>query len=79
MPATNDQIQEARKILESKWDSEGDCSSCGWHALLGEYDIEDSDIADCLNNANGILYLGCLSEDEDNWGHRGTKICIRTK
>ena len=62
-----------------KWtfNQEGDCASCGWHALLGEHAVEDGDIADALDG-DGILRLGCLSKnDEDRGSHRGVKIYIR--
>lgn len=75
--ATPEQIQESRKLLEAQWDSEGECGSCGWHALLYEHDVEDCDIAEALDG-DGILRLGCRSkDDEDRWSHRGVKICIR--
>ena len=75
--ATPEQITEARKTLEAKWDDEGQCGSCGWHALLYEHDVEDCDIAEALDG-DGILRLGCRSkDDEDSWNHRGVKICIR--
>ena len=74
---TPEQITEARKTLEAKWNQEGDCASCGWHALLGEHAVEDGDIADALDG-DGILRLGCLSKnDEDRGSHRGVKIYIR--
>lgn len=74
---TATQITEARKLLESKWDQEGECASCGWHALLGEHDVEDYDIAEALDG-DGFLRLGCLSKnDEDCGSHRGVKIYIR--
>ena len=76
--ATPEQITEARKTLEAKWDDEGQCGSCGWHALLYEHDVEDCDIAEALDD-DGILRLGCLSKnDEDRGSHRGVKIYIRS-
>jgi hypothetical protein len=75
--ATSGQIAEARKLLELKWNQEGACASCGWHALLGEHDVEDLDIVEAIDG-DGVLKLKCLSKnDEDQWNHRSIKICIR--
>lgn len=75
--ATQEAISEARKILVSKWDAEGDCQSCGWHACLYEHDITDEDVADALDNNNGELELACQNyEYGDPVGHRGVKIKI---
>lgn len=76
--ATKQQIDGARSMLAAKWDSEGACGSCGWHGLLSEHDVDDCDIADALDG-DGILRLGCVTKnDEERWGHRGVKICIKT-
>lgn len=70
-------VKEARKILEDKWDSEGECGSCGWHGALWEHDVLDYEIEDALKNNDGILELYCVSKDDDeNWSHRGIKIDI---
>lgn len=50
--ATPEQITEARKTLEAKWNQEGDCASCGWHALLSEHAVEDGG---SLTNLNELL------------------------
>ena len=70
-------IELARKTLEAKWDSEGECASCGWHAALWEHSVDDWEIEEALNNG-GILELSCISDDEDSWSHRGIKIEILT-
>lgn len=68
----------ARAVLESKWDADGDCRSCGWHAALYEHEVDDSDILDALQNRNGILELSCVSKDADDpTSHRGIKIDIK--
>lgn len=77
MTTTTDRIAEARKILEAKWDAEGECRSCGWHASLFEHDVEDEDIEWALEHDNGILDLPCVSNNyEDSDTHRGVQINI---
>lgn len=73
----HDAIAEARARLEAKWDAEGDCGSCGWHAALYEHNVEDSEIAEALEKNGGILELSCVSkDDDDSASHRGVKINI---
>lgn len=74
--ATPDQIAAARALLQQRWDSEGECGSCGWHAALYEHDVDDSMLADALDNEAGLLRLTCLSEDEDAFSHRGIRIRV---
>lgn len=75
--STQKAISEARKRLESKWDSEGDCKSCGWHACLYEHNVTDDDIADALDNNNGEIELSCQNYEYGGpVGHRGVKIKI---
>ncbi len=72
-----DAIVAARALLESKWDAEGECGSCGWHAALYEHRVDDDDIADALKNNGGVLELLCVNkDDEDPASHRGVKINI---
>jgi len=68
-------IQKAKEILESKWDSEGGCNSCGYHACLYEHGVDDSDIRDAIID-DGILHLSCRGDDEDSDRHRGININI---
>lgn len=71
----SDRIEQARKRLTERWDIDGDCASCGWHAALYEYDVSDSDLKYALDHDDGVLYLSCLSKDmDDNDMHRG--VCI---
>jgi len=69
-------IAEARKRLEAAWDQQGGCDSCGWHALLGEYYLDDLDIRHALEKG-GTLRLPCLSKDDSQGElHRGVRIYI---
>lgn len=69
------QIDEARKLLEKLWDEQGYCRSCGWHALLYEYHVMDGDIAEALGlSEDGILKLPCLSDDDGAYNHRGVRV-----
>jgi hypothetical protein len=73
--ATVEQISEARKLLESRWDAQGACRSCGYHAALYEHDVLDEQIEDAIDNENGVLELGCFSDDSD--GHRGVRVDLK--
>lgn len=68
-------IETAKSILEYKWDREGGCNSCGYHACLYEHRVDDMDIRDALMY-NGILHLPCYSDDENSDRHRGINIRI---
>ena len=71
-------IAAARDELERRWEKEGECSSCGWHAALYEHKVTDDDLREALLNG-GLLHLACLSEDdEDPFGHHGVKIKLET-
>lgn len=48
------EVQKARKILEDKWMAEGQCGSCGYHAMLGEHDVCDEDIEHALANGESF-------------------------
>lgn len=77
--ADSNQIKESRRVLEQKWDAEGGCPSCGWHALLSEHDVEDDDISQALDG-DGRLYLYCQSkDDEDSFSHRKIVINIKSE
>lgn len=79
MSITAEEIAAARQRLETKWDAEGDCGSCGWHACLYEHHVSDEDIAHALEFDDGVLHLSCISkDDEDSCAHRGIKIYIGT-
>lgn len=76
MIITQEMINAARKVLEEKWQEEGECQSCGWHAALYEHNVEDWEIMSAIST-DGILELSCLSRDfEDTYDHRGVKIKI---
>ena len=81
-PATGapEEISNGWQVLRKKWDSEGQCLSCGWHALLSEHEVEDVDIKEAVES-DGILYLECLSKDDEEHrhSHRGIKINLRTQ
>lgn len=76
--ATQEQINDARELLKQKWDSEGQCGSCGWHAALYEHDVEDYEIAEALDG-DGEIHLTCQNDDvgEERFNHRGVKIVLR--
>lgn len=68
------QVAAARAVLEQKWDAEGACASCGWHAALGEYHVDADDIRDALQHG-GKLILQCISKDDETRdSHRGVSI-----
>lgn len=78
MDVAPEAIAAARAELERRWDAEGACGSCGWHAALYEHDVEDADLADALRN-NGRLELGCRNHEYgDPYGHRGVIIILAT-
>ena len=74
----SDKIQKARERLEAKWDTEGECGSCGWHGSLYEHGVDDGEIQEALESNSGFLHLGCVNGDypEDASSHRGVKIFI---
>lgn len=73
---TKSQIDAARADLVSRWDSEGYCGSCGWHAALYEHHVDDDDIAEAMENG-GRLELGCQNyEYGDPVDHRGVIIVL---
>lgn len=65
------QIDEARKRLEDKWDDEGHCGGCGWHACLYEHRVTDEDIAEALEERKGMLELSCRNKDFGDCGSWG--------
>lgn len=70
-------IDEAMDLIRRRWDAEGACQSCGWHAALDEYgDLRD---AFDINRHKRRLELSCLSKDTDDaWSHRGVRIYFDT-
>lgn len=80
-PATGapEEISNGWQVLRKKWGQEGACRSCGWHAFLSEHEVEDIDIKEAVES-DGILYLECLSKDDEEHrhSHRGIKINLRT-
>lgn len=73
--ATQEQIGAARRRLEAKWDDEGSCGSCGWHALLYEHSVDDSDIAEALDNEGGLL-LGCHASTRTTRIRTAIVVCV---
>lgn len=72
-------IAKARAELERRWDGEGECRSCGWHAALYEHRVEDDDLAWAIRNG-GRIELGCRSKDDDEaFRHRGVVITLETR
>lgn len=72
-------IAKARAELERRWDAEGQCASCGWHAALYEHDVDDEDLADAIQH-NGRLELGCRNHEYgDPYDHRGVVIILETR
>lgn len=71
-----ERVFAALENLEERWGNEGACNSCGWHADLGEYDIDYDDILDALESKDGELWLPCLNKDIDGSGHKGVKVYI---
>lgn len=79
--STPEQVIAARKRLEQKWDSQGCCRSCGWHASLYEHDFADTDIQRALEG-DGRLELTCVNkgmDPEEREGHRGVCVFIGTE
>jgi hypothetical protein len=64
--------EEAIEIVKKEWENQGSCASCGWHALLYEYDLEfDIDI----NEKKKRIELPCHTDDDENRiDHRGVRI-----
>jgi len=76
--ATTEQINHAREILQQKLNQEGQCPSCGWHALLSEHNVNDFEIIYALDHNNGILELFCENKDDEySSHHRLLKINVK--
>jgi hypothetical protein len=71
-------INEALALVRRKWGNEGACASCGWHALLSEYEDRFDSLEDAIeiNEKEGRVELPCLSQDDEEgrFGHRGARI-----
>lgn len=65
-------IEEAIELVRRKWNDQGACASCGWHAALEEYG--DLRQAIDIDEARHRVELSCLSDDEDAYSHRGVRI-----
>lgn len=63
-----------RAVIQKRWADYGECQSCGWHALLREYD--DSDLETGLDLKTGVVDLPCLSDDEDRTTHLGVRVHV---
>lgn len=62
---------EAAEVVRRKWDAQGHCDSCGWHAAIYEVEpitIDDSELKD------GVVWFPCRSKDVDGSDHRGVRI-----
>jgi hypothetical protein len=65
-------IEKAIHIVKEKWDAQGECASCGWHAALEEYG--DLSEAIYIDEANKRIELSCLGDDENSSSHKGVRI-----
>lgn len=63
-------IDEAITLVRSKWDEQGACQSCGWHAALYEYGPLEESI-DIMENR---VEMSCLNENWEGYSHRGVRI-----
>ena len=59
------------KQVEEKWDAQGECRSCGWHACLSEYGDIGLKVED--NGRGKYVWLPCLSGEP---GHRGVYVYL---
>jgi hypothetical protein len=67
-------VGRIREYLKEAWDDQGDCASCGWHAMLYEHYLEDEDILNSIGR-DGVLRIPCVSKNDDDPGsHRGIII-----
>ena len=64
--------KEIIKLIKEKWDSQGECKSCGWHDVLSAYDIESDDPDYILEEDKKRIWLPCHNPEEDR--HRGVRI-----
>ncbi len=77
MSVTDEDVKQARDMLEAVWGDKGYCGSCGWHADLSEHDVNDLQIKSALEDHNGFLHLPCINRTADDpESHRGIKIHI---
>lgn len=73
---TDEQVAKAFVELERRWDGEGQCESCGWHAALYEHRVTYDDVAEALRHG-GRLHLGCRNHEHgDPHDHRGVVITL---
>lgn len=77
MNLTIDEVENAHLVLKQKWDSEGECGSCGWHSLLYEHRVHNLDIIHALQYNDGLLHLPCNGDAEDSDMHRGINIQLK--
>lgn len=73
---TSEQVKKAYQLLVDRWSEQGYCTSCGWHALLEEHEVEAVDVAAALETTDQVLHLGCASPDEDAYYHRGVFVSL---
>lgn len=74
---TPDEISAAFDRLESRWDEQGGCRTCGFHAQLAEHDVDETDILWAMNHCDGQLRLSCQAiGDNEAWPHPGPVVYI---
>lgn len=76
--ANQEQIEAAWQALRERWEDQGACGSCGWHAALYEHGVDDAEISEALDTG-GVLELPCLSDNEDPSLHRGVRVDISSR
>ncbi len=65
-------LVEAYKRFEEDFKKNGECQSCGWHALWSEHYVEAWEIIHAVEKNNDVLELPCASKDKDeDDDHRG--------
>ena len=60
--------EQIERTVRGGWDQYGACASCGWHALLSEYDLRSAH----YNASRHRIELPCLAEGGGE--HRGVRI-----
>lgn len=64
-------VENAIELVTRKWDANGDCQSCGWHACLYEYGHLPGVMT--IDQEMRRVELPCLNPESDG-GHRGVRI-----
>lgn len=66
---------EAIALVRKRWNADGACCSCGWHAALYEY----GDLGYAIDIYPDHIRLTCLNESGDGGTHRGVRIYFEDK